>query len=114
MRTYGRVTDEWGNKTWNVVQTDAKGANDYVYITTLAQCLLLFLGESPFWANFGIPSNTSLIQQVWPDYYVALTKQYFAQFFASLTVVKINNSAPTYNINVITNQGVKVAFSIPV
>ena len=114
MRTYGRVTDEWGNKTWVEVTTDAQGNNDYVYITTLAQCLLLFLGESPFWSNFGIPSNTALIQQVWPDYYVAFTQQYFAQFFASLIVAKISNPAPTYNINVITNQGVKVAVSIPI
>lgn len=114
MRTYGRVSDVWGNKTWVQVNTDSEGNNDYVWITTICQCLLLILGESPFWANYGIPAQMSLIQQVWPDFYVARTQQQFAQYFASLIVNKIANPNPTYNVNLITNQGVKVAVSIPV
>ena len=41
MRTYGRVTNEDGTKTWVEVDTDANGYNDAVYVTTLAQCLQL-------------------------------------------------------------------------
>ena len=114
MRTYGRVTDEFGHKTWVQVNTDAQGNNDYVWITTLCQCLLLVLGESPFWANYGIPAQLSLIQQVWPDFYVMQTQTQFAQHFASLIINKVSTFNPTYNINLITNQGVKVAVSIPV
>ena len=114
MRTYGRVTDEWGRKTWAVVETDANGNNDYVWITTLCQCLLLILGEDPFHADFGIPAQQSIMTQVFPDYYVTLTQQRFAPLFANLTVQKLQLPAPVYNINLTTNRGVPVALAIPV
>lgn len=107
MRTYGRITNADGTKTWVEVQTDANGYNDYVMITTLAQVLLLNLGESPFYANYGIPAKPSVVQQVFPDFYVARTQQQFAPNFASLIVTKLNSPTPTYDINVTTNQGVK-------
>ena len=55
MRTYGRVYAEDGSYTWVEVSTDANGFDDMVMLTTLAQVLKLNLGESPFYANFGIP-----------------------------------------------------------
>ena len=40
MRTYGRVGQVNGiGGTWVVIETDANGFNDNVYLTTLAQVL---------------------------------------------------------------------------
>ena len=95
--------------TWVVVETDAAGDNGYVYATALVQCFKLNLGESPFWGNFGIPAKASVQQQIAPDYAVAKTQSFFAQFFASLIIAKApyNPSAPlpTYNVNVIFKNG---------
>lgn len=114
MRTYGRVTNPDGSKTWVTVETDSTGSNDYIWITTLCQTLLLNLGESPFYANYGIPAKPSVVQQVAPDYYVARTQQQFAQHFASLVVARTPAPEPTYKVNVTTNQGTRVAVSIPI
>lgn len=114
MRTWGRVTNQDGSRSWVQVATDANGSNDMVYITTLAQVLLLNLGESPFYANYGIPAVPSVITQVFPDYYVTYTQQLFAPLFANLIVSKQSLPDPTYNINVTTHQGVKLNASIPV
>lgn len=115
MRTYGRT---WDNSvpprpTWQVVETDAQGFNDLVWAVTLCQCLLLNLGESPFYANYGIPAKPSVVQQVFPDFNVALTQQQFAPHFASLIVSKQGLPTPTYKINITTNAGVKIDAEIP-
>lgn len=112
MRTYGRVYDAQGVPTWVVVETDAGGFDDYVWITTLIQCLKLNLGESPFYANHGIPAKPAVVQQVFPDYYVAQTQQQFAPHFASLIVAKQPSPTPTYKVNITTQQGVRVAVSV--
>jgi len=114
MRTYGRVYNLDGTYKWVKVETDANGFDDYVWITTLIQVLLLNLGESPFYANFGIPAKPSVVQQVFPDFYVARVQQQFAQYFASLIINKVSSPTPTYKVNIVTNQGVKVAVEIPV
>lgn len=103
MRTYGRI-----NGKWVTVTTDPNGQNDHVYLTTLAQVLLLNLGESPFYANFGIPAHQAVIQRVFPDYYVAYTQQQFSQYFASLLISRRNQPEPVYDISVTTHQGVKL------
>lgn len=109
MRTYGRA-----NGKWVEVATDAGGFDDAVWVTTLVQCLLLNLGESPFYANYGIPSQQSVEQQVFPDYYVARTQQQFAPRFASLIVAKEQTQVkPVYRINIITHQGARIAATIP-
>ena len=122
MRTYGRVpkpfppsgverTQElsYPNYVWTEVDTDANGFSDYVYITALIQCFRLNLNESPFWANFGIPAKTSIIQQAQPDYYVSYIQSYFAQFFASLIITKLpqplNDPTPRYNVNIVRLNG---------
>lgn len=129
MRTYGRVTTiipgkntsdaPTSTKTWVVVQTDENGSNDYVFLTTLCQVLLLNLGESPFYANYGIPGKNSVIQQIHPDFYVTITQQQFSQYFASLiitkTVVTINKRpTPVYQVNVLLNNGTKAQAVIPI
>lgn len=127
MRTYGRIYDERGTPTWVEVDTDANGYNDLVYLVTLAQVLYGEPGESPFFANYGIPARESVLTQVYPDYYVARTAQQFSQFFAALVVSRVPNTprtlkapnVPTYNVSVVTNSGavlpaVTIPTSIPV
>lgn len=115
MRTYGRVTNPDGSRTWQVVTTDANGNDDMVWLTTLVQTLLLNLGESPFFAQYGIPAQQSVMQQVFPDYYVGVTQQAFSSYFASLLISKLSNPlVPSYQINVTTHQGVKLNPSVPI
>ncbi len=108
MRTYGRTYNESGTPTWQVIETDANGHNDFVYLQTLINCLKLNLGESPFWASYGIPAQQSVITQIFPDYYMWQTQQQFAQYFASLTISRTSDSPPSYEVDVLTNQGVIV------
>ena len=90
------------------------GSNDLVYLVTFCQVLLLNLGESPFYAAYGLPAEQSIIQQVWPDYYVSRTQQLFAQYFAALIVSRVPEATkPTYQINVTTNTGIKITQQIP-
>lgn len=107
MRTWGRIADSSGNLTkWVEVSTDANGKNDMVYLTALAQALQLVLGESPFYANYGLPAFQTIVTQVFPDYYVMQTQAQFAPFFASLTVSRASGyTSPTYNIQAITHSG---------
>ncbi len=115
MRTYGRV-----NGKWVEVDTTPTGFDDYVYLTTLAQVLKLNLGESPFYANFGIPAKASIIQQIAPDFYVMRTQQQFAGFFASLTIARspappgYPRDTPTYQVAVTTNEGFRLSSTVPI
>jgi hypothetical protein len=112
-RTYGRVTDEFGNKTWQVVTTDASGYNDNVSLTTLAQCLKLNLGESPFHANYGIPAYQTVVTQVMPDFYASQTQTQFASDFASLTIIRVQGSfPPVYNVNAVCHSGAALSAEI--
>ena len=114
MRVYGRTYDSQGNPTWVEVQTDASGFNDAVYLTALAQCLKLNLGESPFYANYGIPAHQSVITQVFPDYYVMATQTQYAPYFASLSVTRQPGSdPPQYNVNAVTHSGAILSSAIP-
>lgn len=115
MRSYGRIFNEDGTYTWVEIDTDANGFNDAIFATTLIQCLKLNLGESPFYSQYGIPAKQSVIQQIWPDYNVALTQQQFASFFASLIIAKQAQAlVPTYTVNIVTNQGAKLIATVAV
>lgn len=119
MRTWGRINQVNGiGGTWVEVTTDATGQNDAVYLTTLAQVLKLNLNEDPFYANYGIPAEQSVIAQVQPDYYANQAQQQFAGFFAALIVSKAaqkpNQPKPTYNINLTANQGAVLMNPVPV
>ena len=105
MRTYGRVFASDGSYTWQEVDTDSSGNNEYVYLTTLIQNLKLVLGESPFYAQCGIPAIQSVVQQVFPDYYVNAIQQQFSPYFASLIISKQPSTTPTYLVNVIFFNG---------
>ena len=113
MRTWGRVPDADGKLTkWVLVETDAQGFNDYVYLTDLIQVLKLNLNESPFFANYGIPAHPAVIQQVFPDWYIWQIQRQFAPFFSSLIVSKVPAPDPTYRIDITTNQGLKQSLEI--
>ena len=114
MRTYGRIQNIDGSRTWVTVSTDAQGYNDQVYLTTLCQALLLNLNESPFYADYGIPAYPSVVTQVFPDFYVVRTQQRFAQYFASLIVSRERSPMPVYRVNVTTNQGFKLNALVPI
>jgi hypothetical protein len=115
MRIWGRVySADKSSYSWVAQETDAQGNNDYVYITNLIQVLKLSRNESPFYANYGIPAQLSLIQQIAPDLYVAETQAQFAPFFAALLIAKIASNPPTYKINLTTNQGTPLELLIPV
>lgn len=122
MRTWGRIynqaTETWD---WTEVSTDANGQDDYVWLTTLIQVLKLALGESPFYANYGIPAQPSVISQIFPDFYVAQVQSQFSQYFASLQIVPVRDAVnengaltPTYTINILTNVGVSLSTTIAV
>jgi hypothetical protein len=113
MRTYGRITNlQTGALEWTIVETDDNGFNDAVWLTTLCQVLLLNLNESPFYADYGIPAKPALVQQVFPDFYVARTQQRFSQYFASLIISKQPLPTPVYDVKVTTNQGAKISAQI--
>lgn len=100
---------------WVTVETDANGNNDLVYLVTLAQCLLLGLGEDPLNAWAGLPALQSVQTGVPPTTYVNRMQRYFSQFFASLTVQQTVNSDgdPVYNLTAMTHQGVVLNASVP-
>jgi hypothetical protein len=113
MRTYGRVTDPAsGARWWVEVVPDANGANDSVYLTALIQTLKLNWGESPFFGTWGIPAHQSVVQQIFPDYYVLLTQKRYAPFFMSLAVVKQPVQTPVYSVNVQFKSGAVVSTTV--
>lgn len=116
MRTYGRITNPDGSKTWVKVETDpTTGSNSWVYLTALCQVLQGQLGESPFYAQFGLPAQQAIIQQVQPDFYVWRVQQQFAQYFASLIIAKDPAAdVPTYNIKVTTLEGTPASVTVQI
>lgn len=105
MRTYGRVRQPDGSLVWVEVSTSPDGDNSSVWLTTLCQCLLMVRGESPFYANYGIPAIKSVVQQLFPDFYVSLTQQQFSPYFASLLIARTSNQRPDYRVNIMLLSG---------
>lgn len=120
MRTYGRPvltrlpdgSPVYG--PWTIVQTGANGENDHVYLTALAQVLLLNLGESPFYNAWGIPAAYSVISQLFPDLNVTLTQQRFAPHFSSLLIGRLPDAPPRYTIQALTHAGVRLDRAVPI
>jgi hypothetical protein len=120
MRVFGRTQDILtGVKKWWVVTTDVNGFNDSVYLTALAQVIKLNLGESPFFANYGIPAHASVVMQIFPDYYMVRIQQQYSGYFASLLLAMVPDAvdqdlrpAPAYMINVLTNYGSSIGVRV--
>lgn len=107
MRTWGRIGQVNGiGGTWVEVTPDANGDTSNIYLTTLVQCLKLNLGESPFYGNYGIPAQQSVVTQVMPDFYAAQTQTQFAPYFASLTIQRLlGATTPTYAVRAVCPSG---------
>jgi len=102
MRTYG-VDPQTGQWT-EVTETS------YVWLATLAQTLRLNQGESPFYANYGIPAQNSVATQIPPDIAINRTQTQYAPHFASLTIIKQQNTPdPTYNISAVFQNGTTIS-----
>lgn len=120
MRVYGRIRlpdDPITGaevKLWVQVNTDPNGDEDHVMLTALAQALLLNLGESPFFADWGIPAVYSVLNQLFPDVWVALMQQRFSSRFASLLIAREDVPTPTYNITITTHAGVVLNRQVPI
>lgn len=97
---------------WRVVESDPVNGDGLVWATTLIQTLKLVRGESPFYGNYGIPAQQSVIQQIFPDYYTTETQRQYARHFAALIVssnpkpgTRSEGRAPRYNVDVTLFQG---------
>jgi hypothetical protein len=114
MRCWGRTYNEDGTYQWVAVETQANGLNDAFYITALAQCLKLNLGESPLYANAGIPQFQTIATQVAPNFYMARIQQQYSQYFASLTITQVPGALPPqYNVRAVTHSGAVISQNIP-
>lgn len=99
--------------TWVEVTTDANGYDDAVWLTTLIQALKLNTGESPFFANYGIPAHETVVTQVFPDYYAAQTQVQFSPYFASLSITRVQGSfPPVYDVYAVCHSGAVVGVRV--
>lgn len=119
MRVWGRrYNPAKTSYEWIQVDTDANGYNDAVHVTALAQVLQLNTGESPFWANYGIPAIASITLQVFPDLAVYFIQQQYSRYFSSLKITKTQAfneygaPTPVYAVNVITQKGAIYNFNV--
>lgn len=104
MRIWGRVGGQW-------VMVDSPP--DAVNLTWLLQVFRLNLGESPFWADWGIPQYQTILTQIFPDFYVTRTQSRFSGLFASLAVTKGQSPDPVYNVTVTLHNGQQVSIDVP-
>lgn len=116
-RVWGRVYAEDGTYVWQATVPDADGDADYVYLVNLVQALRLSLGESPFYSDVGIPGQRSVMQQLFPDFYATTTQQRFAQYFASLTITRLQPTdlsvGPVYQVNAARHNGSAYQAEVP-
>ncbi len=109
MRVWGRDS----NGQWVEVATAPNGDNSAVYLVALIQALRLQPGESPFYANVGIPSQQSVLSQLFPDYYVNQIQQQYSQYFSSLLISRTANNPPTYRVDITTFTGATISRTVP-
>lgn len=102
MRVWTRQHQSDGTRRW------VAASSNQATIAWLQNALLLQLGESPFWADWGLPVTRTLVSQIWPDYYVNMTQQRFADYFASLLITHETDPPddnPAYRISAIFPDG---------
>lgn len=102
---FNSFLSNYGLTTGETVIVDA----GYIWLATLAQTLRLSTKESPFYANYGIPAQQSVMTQIAPDISIINTQTQYAPYFASLTVTKqLNAVNPTYNISAVFLNGTTI------
>jgi hypothetical protein len=120
MRIWARKYTTAYKYTWVEVTTDANGFNDAVYLSAFCQVLQLQPQESPFYAEYGIPSIQAVQSQVVPDTNVYFMQSKYSQYFISLQVIPAHqvdaNGAirPVYNVTAITNSGATISAVVPI
>ena len=120
MRVWGRIVNPDLSYTWTEVTTDANGYNDEVMLTAFCQVLQLQPNESPFYADYGVPSIHSVQSQTYPTNNVYLMQQRYAQNFVSLlvaptTLTEANGAVtPVYNVIATTHTGAILTATIPI
>ncbi|KMQ89824.1 hypothetical protein RF55_10509 [Lasius niger] len=77
--------DQDGKRKWISV------SDNTAILTWLQQAVLLQLGESPFWVDWGLPVIGFLSQGIYPDLYMQKTKERFQPYFLN---VNINRNIP--------------------
>lgn len=104
MKIWTRKWQEDGTRKWIEV------TGNQAIIAWLQNVLLLQLGEEPFYADWGIPVTQTLANRYWPDYYLNLIQQRFADqvSFIKITPERSDNdpgTEPLYSISIIFNDG---------
>jgi hypothetical protein len=123
LRTYGRIVPDPlypDVTTWVEITTDARGFDDMVWLTTLVQVIRLNLGESPFYANYGIPAHPSIVSQIAPDLYMTRIQNQFSKYFLSLIIYRGVDApdergipSPNYYVSAITQYGAVLTVKVP-
>lgn len=107
---YGGVSDTQ-SYSWTEVDTDANGYNDEVMLTAFCQVLQLQPGESPFYAQYGVPSIQAVQSQIYPTANVYYMQQLYAPNFIALSVSPTTakdtdkSTYPVYNVVAVANSG---------
>ena len=120
MRVWGREVNQDLSYAWVEVTTDVNGYNDAVMLTAFCQVLQLQPGESPFYADFGIPAQQSVQGQTFPNLNVYEMQQKYASNFVSLLVTPSNTTdvygtvTPVYNVVATTQSGSIYSATIPI
>lgn len=111
MRVWGRQVNSDLSYSWIEVTTDANGYNDEAMLTAFCQVLQLQPGESPFYAQYGVPSIQAVQSQLYPTANVYYMQQIYSPNFIALSVTptsqKETNGAatPVYNVVAVANSG---------
>ena len=104
MRTWGRNAQ----KQW----VELTSYSD-VWLATLVQTLRLGQGESPFYGNYGLPAQQSVITQIAPDAAVARTQSQYSPYFASLAIsADTTAQQPTYTVQAVLKNGQLLSTSV--
>ncbi|QCE32947.1 hypothetical protein FAI41_04685 [Acetobacteraceae bacterium] len=85
--------DQNGKRQWISV------SNNTAILTWLQQAVLLQLGESPFWVDWGLPVIGALTQGIYPDLYIQKTKERFQPYFLNININRTVPDTPEDQIN---------------
>ncbi len=106
MRIYGRQQNLDGSKTWITLDTASGSALDEIYVLWLIQTLKLNTLESPYFPGSGVPIWQAMQNTFYPDSSLAAIQASFSQYFSYLSITRLTNPDPYYNIIVVTKNGV--------
>jgi hypothetical protein len=112
MRIHGRQPNPDGTYTWVTLDTVTGASIDEIYVLWLVQSLKLNTLESPFWPGWGVPIWQAMQNTFYPDSSIAQLQANFAQYFAYLSITRLNDPDPFYQVIVITKNGTYQNFKV--